>query len=137
MNKFGLSFHHLGLATKHEKMAILFLEGSGYQVSESIFDPLQNVNLIMASHSEQPSVEIVYAGEKTGPLTDILQTQESLIYHTCFETLDYQASLAQMKQAGLRVLMVSEPKPAVLFDGQLVSFHMVRGVGLVELLHHV
>jgi hypothetical protein len=34
----------------------------------------------------------------------------------------------------MRVIQVSPPKPAVLFDHSPVGFYFVKGIGLVELL---
>jgi hypothetical protein len=39
-----------------------------------------------------------------------------------------------MKTAGHRTMVVSPPKPAVLFDYRPVSFYMVRGFGLIEII---
>jgi methylmalonyl-CoA/ethylmalonyl-CoA epimerase len=57
-----------------------------------------------------------------------------LIYHSCFETADLTATLSAWEEKGLRAVCISEPKPAVLFNGRKVSFYMVNGAGLIELL---
>ena len=43
-NKWGLVFHHLGLAAKDPEAATHFLTGLGYRIGPMIFDPLQNVH---------------------------------------------------------------------------------------------
>ncbi len=137
MNEFGLKFHHFGLATQNPSLAGAFLQGLGYRVSETVFDPEQNVNLRLATHSSQPWVELVYAAGTEGPLSNILKGSHSLIYHMCYEAESPISSLEKMHEHGHRVFTVSPPKPALLFDGKKVSFHMVRGVGLMEILHNV
>ena len=137
MNKFGLKFHHLGLATRLPEQAAAMLEGLGYQgPSEPIYDPLQHVNLALYHHPLMPDVEVIYEreDEQESPLAAILKNSRQMIYHQCYLTDDRQRSLQVIHDGGLRVMTVSEAKPAILFQGQSVSFHMVVGYSLIELL---
>ena len=135
MNEWQLEFHHLGLAVHSPEMARVYLKGLGYTLSESIYDPLQAVNLQMAEHTRQPNIELVWPGNEISPLDGIIKGQQGIIYHTCFVAINIEHSLEMMQKQGLRVITVSAPKPAVLFSGRLVSFYMVRGFGLIEVLH--
>jgi methylmalonyl-CoA/ethylmalonyl-CoA epimerase len=137
MNAFGLTFHHLGLVVQRPEAAFPFLKGLDYTFGPEVYDPLQNVRLIMCGHESFPAVEIIApkSAEDTGPVSELaLKNRFGLVYHTCFETAGLEGTLAAWEKAGLRVLVVSEPKPAVLFSGRKVSFYMVSGMGLVELL---
>ncbi len=134
MNQFGLIFHHIGLALKKEQDAVLFLTGLGYEIGEKIYDPKQNVNLHLCTHDSAPFIELVLPGEGDGPLTPILNKHDQLFYHSCYETNDLDQSLAAMEEAGLRVIPVSPPTPAILFGGRKVSFYTVTGFGLIEIL---
>lgn len=139
MNEFDLIFHHIGLAVKKEDDALTFLKGIGYKPAEKIYDPEQKVNLQLCIHSYKPTIELVMPytinGEvQESPLTPILQRQSEMIYHTCYETQNLQKSLDNMEAKGLRVLPVSPPTPAVLFDERKVSFYTVMGFGLIEIL---
>ena len=131
---FGLTMHHLGLAVSREDDARRFLDGLGYEFGELVYDPEQDVNLRLATGEALPTIELIMPGERDGPLTPILKRYNELIYHTCYESLDPEASIAAMEHAGLRVMPVAEPRPAVLFGGRRVSFHAVPGFGLIELL---
>ena len=42
--------------------------------------------------------------------------------------------MAAIKSAGIRVMTVAAPKPAVLFDGKIVGFYQVKGFGLIEIV---
>jgi methylmalonyl-CoA/ethylmalonyl-CoA epimerase len=130
----GLTFHHLGLAVEKPDRARRFVEGLGYRCSRALFDPLQGVHLIFYEHAQAPAVEIVYPGDKPGPLDLILQQQSAQIYHMCYETAHIESALSALRSAGHRLLKVTDPKPAVLFNDRRVSFHMVAGFGLIELL---
>ena len=136
VNKFGLSFHHLGLAVAKLDPALVFLQGLGYTAGKVVFDPLQDVNLQMCEHPAMPLVEVICPGEGDGPLNALLtRSREGLVYHVCYRTADLTASLGAIEaQPGLRVLCVSPPTPAVLFKGEPVSFYVIKGVGMIEII---
>lgn len=129
-----LTFHHYGLAVKSPDEATRFLEALGYARGAALYDPLQRVNLALCEHASMPAVELVWPGPEASPIDRILRHGPS-IYHTCYATHDANSWLDTMASREIDVLMVSPPTPAILFGGQKVSFHMVSGVGLVELLH--
>jgi methylmalonyl-CoA/ethylmalonyl-CoA epimerase len=131
---FGLQFDHFGLATRNVTQSLAFVQGLGYSTGPVVHDPLQGVNLVLCKHTQMPAVEVIFAGAESGPLDAILAQQPQAIYHLCFRAASLQASLVAMKAAGQRVLTVSPPKPAVLFGGLAVSFYMVRGFGLIEII---
>lgn len=130
----GLSFDHFGLASRDAARSLGVLRGLGYACGQPVYDPLQKVHLVYGVHRAMPAVELIYAADEPGPLESILAHQPESVYHLCFRTADAAASLAAIKAAGHRVLTVVPPRPAVLFGHRLVSFHLVRGLGLVEFI---
>lgn len=135
MNTFGLSFHHFGLAVRSPEPAFAFLAALGYTGAPALFDPLQGVNLAMRRHTEMPDVEVIWPGAAPSPIDGILKRSDGMIYHLCYTAPDPAASLAKMADEGLEILPATEPKAAILFGGQQVSFYFIGGFGLVELLH--
>lgn len=130
-----LAFHHLGLAARAPARAAAFLRGAGYTVGPLVRDPIQCVDLALATHPSMPAVEIVAPlAEGGGPLSTLLARDAEMVYHVCFETQNRESTLAAMVRAGSRILPVSPPTPAPLFGGRAVSFHRVSGFGLIELL---
>lgn len=129
-----LRFHHFGLATRNAGETSRMLLGLGYRLGEPIFDPLQNVNLIWCEHDSMPAVEVVYPSDDPGPLDTYLTEFSEMVYHLCYVASDIEASIEAMKAAGLRILPVVAPKPAVLFGGKSVGFYMAKGIGLIEIL---
>jgi hypothetical protein len=129
-----LTFHHHGLAVKSPDDAYRFLDGLGYAFGTALYDPLQRVNLALCQHATMPAVELVWPGEGASPIDRILRQGPS-IYHTCYATHAADAWLDTMTRKGIETVTISAPTPAILFGGQKVSFHMISGVGLVELLH--
>ncbi len=135
MVDFGLVFHHLGMAVRRPEGALAFVQGMGYTVGPPIFDPLQNVNLIMCDHAQAPAIEIIYRGESDGPIDKLLAKHTNgLIYHCCYVSQYLDESLEKLAQAELRAVCVSPLKPAVLFGGSRVAFYQIAGVGLIEIL---
>lgn len=137
MNTFGLTFHHFGLAVHSPEQAFSFLEALGYENKESMFDPLQGVNLAMSYHTEMPAVEVIWPGAKPSPIDGMLKRRDSMIYHLCYTSNDPNLSLKKIQEAGFDVLAVTEPQAAILFGGREVSFHMVLGFGLIELIYPI
>lgn len=135
MYQFELSFHHLGLAVREPSRARVFLEALGYRIGEAVFDPEQNVNLVMAFHREMPAVEIIWSTGSAGPLDGMLEKYaKGIVYHVCYVTEDLKKSLDAFAAAELVPFCVSPPRPAVLFGGKPVSFYMVKGIGLIEII---
>lgn len=133
MDKYGLKFHHLGLATKKFEKAVNFLKGIGYSISDSVFDSIQNVNLIMCTHPSMPAIEIIYPTHASGPLDSILINSPESFYHICYTCSDLCGALERIKSEN-RVITISGRKPANLFSNKLVSFYKVAGFGIIEIL---
>jgi catechol 2,3-dioxygenase-like lactoylglutathione lyase family enzyme len=135
MNEFGLRFHHLGLAVRRPDEARSILGGLGYRLGAPLFDPEQNVNLFMCRHDAMPDIEVIYPGEGKGPVDRLVARHaDGIVYHLCYVTDDLGATLRRFAETGLRAQCVSPPKPAVLFGGSTVSFYMVIGIGLIEIV---
>jgi methylmalonyl-CoA/ethylmalonyl-CoA epimerase len=135
MNPLNLVFHHFGLAVKQPAPAIAFLSALGCRIGEPVFDPEQNVHLLLCSRPDHPAVEIIYPGNGPGPVDALIERHTSgVIYHLCYETPDLVQTLEQFEKAGIRADCVSSPKPALLFHGRKVSFYRVKGMGLIEIL---
>ena len=134
-NAFGLTFHHMGLAVKKKDTALIYTNGLGYRAGDEIYDPEQDAHLLLCTQDGWPSIEIVTPGKnKDGPLEPIFKRYNELIYHTCYETEDLNKTLQSWEEQGLRILPVSDPKPAILFGRRKVSFYTIMGFGLVEIL---
>jgi len=134
MENFGLVFDHFGLATRNPDKAVAFLKGLGYRVGKTNHDPLQKVNLIYCLSTRMPSVEVISPAEEPGPLTAVLGNRSESFYHLCYRSRDLFSALAAMKLAGHRVMQVAAPQPAILFDNKRVSFYLVGGFGLIEII---
>lgn len=134
MDGFGLTFHHLGLATKKPATAAAYLAALGYREGSRVFDPLQHVHLALYHHSAMPDVEVIWPGEGPSPVDNILKRADGRIYHLCYTAADPGRAVAAMQEQGFDVVEVAAPQPAILFEGQKVSFYSVAGFGLIEII---
>jgi methylmalonyl-CoA/ethylmalonyl-CoA epimerase len=134
VNKYGLRFHHFGLAVRDSKFASKFLFGLGYHIGNSVYDPLQRVNLILATADNSPDVELISPSNEPGPLDKLLSNRNELLYHVCYISDNVESSINLLNTDLIRTITVTRPKPAILFEGRLVSFYYVHGFGLIEIL---
>lgn len=136
MNPFGLTFHHLGLAVRRPRDATAFLGSLGYELGEPVFDPEQNVNLIMCTHpGTMPDVEIIYPATGKSPVDALTAGRpDGIVYHMCYVSADLPATLVALDAAGIRAICKAPPTPAALFAGRRVSFYDIVGMGLVEII---
>jgi hypothetical protein len=131
----GIAFHHFGLAVAAPQEAFLYLASLGYTEGNSVFDPLQRVNLAMRHHAFMPDVEVIWPGDGPSPIDNLVKRTGSMIYHLCYTCPDPAAALSALETAGLETVLVSPPTPAILFGGRDVSFHQISGFGLIEMLY--
>jgi hypothetical protein len=134
MNRYGLKFHHLGLAVKSADAAFRYLEDLGYRPGSTCYDPLQKVYLAMRHHDHMPDVEVIWPGSEVSPIDRVLKRNDGMIYHLCYTSEDVERSVAALADAGLEVLPLGAAQPAVLFDGNEVSFYSITGVGIIEII---
>ena len=134
LTDFGLVFHHFGLAAGRIDDARKMLTGMGYCCGPDVYDPLQEVTLVWCEHETMPAVEIVVPTGRPGPLDTILSRNGASVYHLCFSAADISVSVNAIKAAGIRIIPVMPPKPAVLFGGKSVGFYQVKGFGLMEIV---
>lgn len=131
----GLTFHHIGLAVKTGEEAVKMLAALGYTAgAESREDELK-IYARFCTAPGQPTVEIVRPIEGVpGPVDNIVSKYNELIYHTCYETPDLAATLAEIEAAGFRCMPLGERKKSNILGGRHVSFYKIFGWGILELL---
>ena len=134
MNRYGLEFHHFGLAVRSPEAAFHYLDDLGYCAGNTCYDPLQKVNLAMRHHGRMPDVEVIWPGAEPSPIDRMLEQSDSMIYHLCYTSENVEASVAALEEAGLEVLPLGLAQPALLFDGLEVSFYSITGVGIIEII---
>jgi methylmalonyl-CoA/ethylmalonyl-CoA epimerase len=128
-----MKFHHFGLAVKDFQNAINFYSNMEYDISTSVIDPIQNVELVLCKSDTFPSVELIKPINDKSPINRILLRSNESIYHICYEVKNLKADLDILFQ-GNHSICISQPKPAILFSNRLVSFYYIADVGTIEIL---
>lgn len=130
----NVKFHHFGLAVKTFDKALKFYENLNYDCSKRVIDHIQNVELILCTSRDFPSVELIKPINNLSPIMNYLKNNNQMIYHTCYE-IDNNIEIKKLF-AKNRVICISKPQPAVLFNDRLVSFYYLPDVGVIEILHN-
>ena len=123
-----MRMHHLGLAVNSIQSALEFIQSiaSVQSVSETVFDKEQNANLCMVRIGDGTAIELI-----EGELASKMIKKGQFFYHSCWETDDMEKELRSLTEKG--GMIISPPKPAVLFENRRVAFIMTE-IGLLELL---
>ena len=123
-----MKIHHVGIVCKKIEKAIRDYK-SLYNVteqSEIVYDELQKANLCLLKTDTGLDVEFI-CGEQVANLLKARITY----YHLCYTVENLEAEILRFEENGS--LVVSDPKPAILFGGKRVAF-LMTSTGLVELL---
>jgi methylmalonyl-CoA/ethylmalonyl-CoA epimerase len=123
-----MKFHHIGVACAAIDKAVDFVEKSFTALSKTkiIFDECQNVNLCLLTLEDGTNIELV-----SGRTVEKFIDKNQFLYHTCWEVSNIENSIERLYQNG--AILISEPKPAVLFNDRKVAF-LLTDIGIIELL---
>jgi methylmalonyl-CoA/ethylmalonyl-CoA epimerase len=130
-----IRLNHLGVAVPSIDKALPFYEQFfGYKVvSGPFYDPIQNVSVSFLGLHEHGDItlELVEPKGDQSPVSKILK-KDIGAYHLCLEVQDMDHALAQARLH--RCVIVSEPVPAVAFNGRLIAWFYTPTRQLVEIL---
>ena len=124
----NLKIHHVGIVCKNIEKAVRYYQKlyNVLEVSEIVHDDLQHADLCILKTDTGLDVEFISGKQVTN-----LQKAKITYYHLCYSVENLEEAIARFENNGS--LVVSEPKPAVLFGGKRVTFLMTRN-GLIELV---
>ena len=123
-----MKLHHLGIATANiektlDKYNKIYTITS---ISDIIYDKIQDVDLCIFSTKEETTFELVCGKKIENYINKGIE-----IYHLCYETDNFDMTLKQLSEK--RLMMISNPEPAVLFNNRKVVFFYTP-TGLIEIL---
>lgn len=124
----NMKLHHIGIACKDIQEGIDHIK-EFYQVTSVghlVYDELQDATLCLIETASNIAIELV-----TGDHTEQFLKRGISLYHTCYEVEDIHESIKEFISKGS--VLVSEPKPAKLFNGRYVAF-LQTPLGLIEIL---
>lgn len=128
-----MKVHHYGLATKSIEKSIKPFLILGYEIcSETIFDPLQGVNLLFLKNANDHLIELVEPAQEENPVSKIIAKSGTSLYHICYEIEEFDTKIEELKKQ--RFAQIISPTPAIAFDGRRICFLYNPTLGLIELL---
>ena len=126
-----LEFHHFGLAVKYPDQMRTYLQLLGYKSQKAIINKF-NVYIQFHDHESMPRIELIYKYKDSTPIDNILKSNDSLIYHTCYRCNNINRVLQILKENGFKIFCVSKPTEDFPF-----SFYYIKEIGLIELFEDI
>jgi len=124
-----MRFHHIGVACKNiaaEIVSVCKIHEIA-TISTTVFDPEQNAELALLTLGDGTHIELI-----AGKQVESFVKKNITYYHLCFEVDDIHAEIERLIRE--HAMLISSPKPAILFDSREVAFLQVS-YGLIELLN--
>ena len=130
-----LVFHHIGIAVTDITKTASFYVSCGYRQSETIFDPIQNINICWLSKDNSPIIELLQSpnNEKPSPVDHVLQKNGGVTpYHICYQVEDIEASIHELRRH--HFIILGKPVNAIAIKSSKVCFLFSKATGLIELV---
>lgn len=133
MNKYGLKFHHLGLATDNFKLTMKTLKNFGYKTKSIKYNKNYNVKNALCVSKTEPDIEIVSKGKGKSPIDNIIKKLPQLVYHICYICNNLEKTLKKFKKNNIQVVKITDSYLSP-FEGVDASFFYIQGLGIVEIM---
>lgn len=117
-------FHHVGFACASIPEALAFISETHKVVkaSKRVYDPIQQAEVCLVEVEGKLQIELI-----AGKQVENLLSRNINIYHIAYEVEEIESTLTSFEKAGS--IIISSPKPSVLFDGRLIAFvHTPLGI---------
>jgi methylmalonyl-CoA/ethylmalonyl-CoA epimerase len=123
-----MKLHHIGIACRDIAAEIENVARIHEIVKQSavVFDQEQNAELVLLTLSDGTQLELI-----SGKQVELFLKKNITYYHLCFEVADIRMEIDRL--IGDHAILLSPPKPAILFDNREVAFLTVS-YGIIELL---
>jgi methylmalonyl-CoA/ethylmalonyl-CoA epimerase len=124
----NMRFHHVGIACRNiiTEIAEIARIHEILERSPIVFDQEQNAELCLLKIAEGLNIELI-----SGKQVETIIKNRLSYYHLCYEVDDINAELARLEKEG--AILISPPKPSILFDNREVAFLFVS-YGIIEVL---
>lgn len=128
----SLDVHHIGyLVKKIEKAKQAFL-ALGYRIEQdTVLDDLRNVKICFLI-KDGYRIELISPVSTDSVVSGLMKKYKNSPYHICYETVDLDASAAELTADGF--LAIDTPTPAPALGGRRVVFLTSASAGMIELL---
>lgn len=128
-----MKINHFGFLTKNIEKSLKQFQALNYQrYSELINDEERGIYILFIKSLSGEVIELISPSCSNSIVSSIINKQNNLIYHTCYETEDIDKKIKELINNGF--ILIESPKPAIAFDGRLVAFMLSKNTGMIELL---
>lgn len=133
-NEAEFSFHHIGIAVNDIKESVLFYSKMGYEYTEPVLDPEQDVfvSVLTSLKHGMPRIELLApASDKSPILSTLRKSGGSTPYHICYQAENLDEALRDLKSQ--KFIVVKKPAMSNVF-GKRVCFLYNKEIGLIEVI---
>jgi len=132
----NFQFHHIGIAVNSIKTTAQYYLDADYSISDTIYDPIQNVFIAFLEKDGMPQIELVESGETSNnsPVSKIIEKSGVSPYHICYEVDNIESSIKELKKK--KYLPLANPVNAIAMNNRKICFLYNKDVGLIELVEH-
>lgn len=128
-----MTIDHIGIVVSSIEIAAdYYVHSFGLRRSGgTIKDTLQDVELQFLEDDRGQRIELIQPASAASPVARAVKTGGGL-NHICYRVADLEETMRTLVAEGAK--LVSEPTPAVAFDGRRVAFLYTRQRELIELV---
>ena len=128
-----MKINHIGVVVSNIDVAAKQYAIFGFDIiSKKEIDDIQAVEILFIKNSRNNfTLELIRPLHSKSPAYNFLKSGGGL-NHICYEVVNIDDKIRELKSKGCK--LVSKPKPAIVFDNNLVAFLYDKEIGLFELL---
>jgi methylmalonyl-CoA/ethylmalonyl-CoA epimerase len=132
----NFNFHHTGIAVNSIKATAQYYLDAGYAISDTVYDPIQNVLIAFLEKNGMPRIELVESGSAAhvSPVNRIIEKSGVSPYHICYEVNNIESAINELKNK--KYLPLASPVSAAAMNNRKICFLYNKDVGLIELVEH-
>ena len=125
-------FHHIGYAVRSIEETSSFYTKSGYVLSNSVIDLIQNTKIAYLTKAGMPDIELVAPINELSPIIKTLDKVGVSTYHVCYEVDNLEMAVQELRNNNFIALF--KPVPAVGLNNHRICYLYSKQVGLIELV---
>lgn len=134
-----MKIHHIGIVVNNINKSLKHYESTnlGIRIGSIISDPIQEVNVqFLLMDTNKPKklyIELIEPKDESSHINSFLKKGGGL-NHICYEVKNHERAMKSLYKDGAR--LISDPKPAVAFNGLNICFFMNRDMTIIELIEN-
>jgi len=116
------------------KLTAQYYLDADYSISDTIYDPIQNVSIAFLEKNGMPRIELVESGPNNSPIINIIKKSGVSPYHICYKIDNIEYAINSLKKK--KYLPLASPVNAVAMDNRKICFLYNKDIRLIELVEY-